>query len=179
MVKTLIVSGDELPSFDDLARSGEAPAVVPIDPEIGERFDGERAPELAEVAYWTVAWKRRPGRVAFVVRSTSADCDPACLRLDASWGAWFPRELSPLRRQWAWCTPEEGWSPPGPTQIRGLLAVSHPKGEEKLGNQAAAARALGVARTTVKNWCTGRVEIPYAAWYTLRDLARLRVSGQQ
>lgn len=61
-----------------------------------------------------------------------------------------------------WATIAEGWTPPSPSELRGLLKA--------MGiSQQEAGRMTGYAARTARTWCSGARPIPYAAWFVLRE----------
>ncbi len=61
-----------------------------------------------------------------------------------------------------WAAIAEGWTPPSPSELRGLLKA--------MGiSQQAAGRMTGYAARTARTWCSGARPVPYAAWFVLRE----------
>ena len=88
--------------------------------------------------------------------------DPAYFRLDLDWQG--EREQD-HRRRGLWTVTAEGYQVPTPFQLRGAAHLLGLSGEE-------IARRLGITGRLWRYWLaeeTERREIPFTAWFTLRE----------
>ncbi|MCB9553489.1 MAG: hypothetical protein H6705_16730 [Myxococcales bacterium] len=112
--------------------------------------------------YWQLAVERRAGPAVLILHPPrELDEFAARYRLDTSWVA-GAREQAHQRWLSCWATPDEGWTPPSATELRGLLDAA---GLSQMG----AARLIGVTGRAVRHWCAGDSTVSYAQWFTLRE----------
>lgn len=133
----------------------------------GEIIEGQPihfdAPILAEAWYWRqVGHRPTVPATAVLDPGRGRAVAPARYRLDAG-HLGGPREQEPERFAMLWATPEQGWTPPGPVALRGLLAAAG-------WSQLQAGRLLGVSGRAVRKWCAGDAPLTFPVWYTLREM---------
>lgn len=134
--------------------------------EAGDLIEGQplyfQDPVEAEAWYWRQATRR-------TAQPATAVIDPGFggailggrFRLDEGWTS--SREQDTSRWFVSWATPERGWRPPGPTELRGLLKAAG-------WSQSHAGRMIGVTPRAMRMWCAGDRPISFPVWYTLRGL---------
>ncbi len=126
-----------------------------------------RDPVEAEAAYIRLCRTRTdgPGLVRIVPDRGLEDLVPrGAYRTDRDWPQdengqpWREQERA---RALIFCArPDQGWTPPAPSMIRGALAVAGL-------TQTAAARRLGITPRQMRYYCAGDGDIPWAAWCCL------------